>query len=74
MVVKKGVKAMKISTAQLDRRQAELGLTRKAVAELAGISRQTMSAIAQRGTCEPITLGKIAKALGVDPADLIKED
>ena len=38
------------------------------------ISRQTMSTIAQRGTCEPTTLGKIAKALGVDPADLIKED
>ena len=65
---------MKFNTVKLNMMQAELGLTRKAIAERAGISRQNLSTIAQRGTCKPATLGKIAKALGIDPAELAKED
>lgn len=61
---------MKINVVALELYQAERGLNRGALAKLAGISRQSLSAIAKRGTCEPVTLGKLSKALGVAPAAL----
>jgi DNA-binding Xre family transcriptional regulator len=41
------------------------------VADEAGLTRQTVSAIIRRGKCKPVTLGKIAHALGVEPKDLV---
>lgn len=44
------------------------------VANETGIRRQTVAnAALERGT-SPLTLGKIARALGVDPADLLKKE
>lgn len=41
------------------------------VADEAGLTRQTVSAIVHNGRCKPVTLGKIARALGVEPKDLV---
>lgn len=65
---------MKFNKTALQLRQAELGLNQTALAELTGISRSSLSTISQRGTCSPVILGKIARALGVSPADLVKEE
>ena len=35
--------------------------------------RDSISTIKKRGTCTPASLAKLAKALEVDPADLIEE-
>lgn len=46
--------------------------TFKALAQKAGITRQSISYIKARGTCAPESAIKIAKALGVDVADLLE--
>ena len=40
----------------------------------AGTSPQTLTRIRRGEDVLPATLGRIAKALGVDPADIIKEE
>lgn len=64
---------MTINTQRIETRLAELGLTKKAYAENCGISRQNVSTIIRRGTCEPKTAGKLAAGLGVPVAEIIKE-
>ena len=39
-----------------------------------GLSPQTLSRIKNGNEVMPVTVGKIAKALGVDPADIIEEE
>ena len=53
---------------------AQQGLTKAALAELAGVARQNISIILGRGTCTPATAGKLAKGLGVPVADIVEED
>ncbi len=62
---------MKLNKIKLDLLQAEKGLTGAELARKAGMSRQTFSTIRQRGTCTPITAGKIAHALGVPVESLL---
>lgn len=64
---------MTINTQRIEMMLAERGLTKSAYAESCGISRQNVSTIIRRGTCEPKTAGKLAAGLGVDVADIIKE-
>lgn len=64
---------MTISAIKIETRLAELGITKAALAERCGVSRQNISAIVRRGTCEPRTAGKLAKGLGLDVAELIGE-
>lgn len=52
---------------------AERGMTKASLAENCGISRQNVSTIIRRGTCEPKTAGKLAAGLGVPVADIIEE-
>lgn len=52
---------------------AEREMTRSALAALCGISRQNISTILTRGTCEPKTAGKLAKGLGIPVDELVKE-
>lgn len=65
---------MKIDVSKIKMFLAERGLTRAAYAELCGISRQNISTILTRGTCEPRTAGKLAKGLGVPVSTIIKEE
>lgn len=64
---------MNISVRRIEAMLAERGMTRKALAEQCGISRQNISTIIRRGTCEPKTAGKLAAGLGVHVAEIIEE-
>lgn len=61
---------MNISKQKIELLQAEQGLTTVAFSKLAGISRQSISTIKQRGTCNPINAAKLAAALGVSVAQI----
>lgn len=65
---------MKINSTKLELLTAQKGLTLGQLAELSGITRQSISTIKLRGTCMAKTLVKLASALGIDPADLIAEE
>lgn len=64
---------MTINTTRIETTLAERGLTKAAYAAKCGISRQNVSTIIRRGTCEPKTAGKLAAGLGIPVADIIKE-
>lgn len=64
---------MNISTRKIETMLAERGMTKSALSESCGISRQNISTIIRRGTCEPKTAGKLALGLGVPVAELIEE-
>lgn len=61
-----GGEEMRINTQRLELLLAERGMTKSALADKAGISRQNISTILRRGTAEPKTVGKLAVGLGVD--------
>lgn len=64
---------MTINTQRIETILAERGLTKAALAANCGISRQSISTIIRRGTCEPKTAGKLAAGLGVPVAEIIEE-
>ncbi len=67
---------MTIDVQRIETMLAERGLTKAALAQNCGISRQNVSTIIRRGTrgtCEPKTAGKLAAGLGVPVADIVKE-
>lgn len=64
---------MTISATKINLLKAEQRLTNVSLAERSGISRQSISTILLRGTCTPITAGKLARGLGVSVADIIRE-
>lgn len=64
---------MKINAQYIEIKLAELGLTKKDLAANCGISRQSISTILRRGTCEPKTAGKLARGLGVPVAEVLAE-
>lgn len=53
---------------------AEIGLNKSEYAKRCNISRQNISTILRRGSCEPITAGKLAKGLGVPVSEIMKSD
>lgn len=65
---------MRINVTKIKIILANCQMTHTKLADLSGISRQSISTIMTRGTCEPRTAGKIAKALGVDACEIIKEE
>ena len=65
---------MNINATRIAMILAEKRLTKTALAELSGVSRQNICTILGRGTCEPATAGKLAKGLGVPVAEIVKED
>ncbi len=73
-VVIRGVSDMNINTIKLETMLAERGLTKSALAQSCGISRQNVSTIIRRGTCEPKTAGKLAAGLGVPVSDIIGKE
>lgn len=63
---------MTINTAKIETMLAERGMTKTVYAANCGISRQNISTIIRRGTCEPKTAGKLAAGLGIPVAEIIK--
>ena len=68
-----GHKYMKISIRKIEAIMARNGFTKSVLSERSGISRQNISTITLRGTCEPKTAGRIAQALGVDVTEIMDE-
>ena len=62
----------------VDRRKIEIflaenGLSKSEFAKRCNISRQNVSTILKRGSCEPITAGKLARGLGVPVSEIVTE-
>ena len=51
---------MTINAIRIESILAERDMTKAALAERCGVSRQNISTIIRRGTCEPRTAGKLA--------------
>lgn len=64
---------MHISKRQIKIYMALNGLTTKVLANRMNTQANNLSTVLTRGTCRPETAGRIAKALGVDVADIIEE-
>lgn len=62
---------MYIRTELIHRRMEELMLTRSDIAQVISISEKTMDGILCRGICSPITMGRLARVLGVEPWELV---
>lgn len=52
---------------------AQRTITLKELANLAGINPQNLSVILHRGTCRPVTAGRIASALNIPVEQIVKE-
>ena len=65
---------MRIDRYKLLVEMAKKDLTTFNLAELAGVSRGTVSSIRSGKACSIQTAGKIARALGVDVTEILKED
>lgn len=63
---------MQIDSIKIKLILAEQEMTKTDLAERAGISRQSISNILTRRTCEPKTAGKLAKGLGVPVTEITK--
>ena len=72
--LEKGVKMLNLNVSFIDKSLAVKGLTQKRLAEMAGLYRQNISAILKKGSCTPITAGKIAAALNVNIDEIIKSE
>lgn len=65
---------MKINSKKIKSIMQEKLMTQKALANEASISTATVNNALLKGSCSVLTAGKIAKALGVDPAQIIKAE
>lgn len=63
---------MKINVRKIELLLVERNMTKTALAEKSGISRQNISTILGRGTCEPRTAAKLANGLGVEICKIIE--
>lgn len=63
---------MKISKRKITALMGAKLMTQVKLAEVAGVSRATINSALLKGSCSIQTVGKIAKALGVDPMEIIK--
>lgn len=69
-----GLKALKVCVNRIRRFMGANLLTQLALAEMAGVSRVTINSTLLKGSCSTVTAGKIAKALGVNPEDIIEKE
>ena len=65
---------MKISRKKIEVQQARSGISSAQIAELCNTSVQVISRVLEKGVCNPVTLGKIARALGVDPEEITDDE
>lgn len=65
---------MRLNANKIKMLLAERGLAQYELAEISGVSRQTVSVMLQKESCHPDTLLKIARALDVEPQELIRKE
>lgn len=65
---------MKIDSIKIKLLMADQEIKQSDLAERCGISRQNISTMLARGTCSIAKVGKLAKALGVETREIIKEE
>ena len=65
---------MRIKAKKIIEKMSEKLMTQKALAEVSGVSRITINNTIHKSSCSIPTVAKIAKALGVDPAELIEKE
>ena len=63
---------MRLNRSKVQRLMIKGPNTQQELAAKAGISRQTMSAVMNGRNCRPELLGKISKALGVEPEEIVE--
>lgn len=63
---------MKISKRKITALMGANLMTQIRLAEVSGVSRATINTALLKGSCSIQTAGKIAKALGVDPVEIIE--
>lgn len=71
---KNGGETVKLKAFELETMIAERGMTKSDFAKVCGISRQNISTIIRRGTCNPTTAVKLANGLNVNVRDIIAEE
>lgn len=64
---------MRLDRVKVSLIMAKLVINQVILAEKAGISRQTLSAVMNGRNCRPELLGRISKALGVEPEEIIEQ-
>lgn len=64
---------MKIDKSKLEIAMARAELNRNTLAEKANMPVPTVCNVYARGTCKPATAGRIAKALGCDVTEILKD-
>lgn len=69
---KKEEEKLKVSKEKLEIAMARAELNRNTLAEKAGMPIPTICNVYQRQTCKPATVGRIAKALGVDVTEILE--
>ena len=63
---------MILNTTKIELIMAEREMSKTELAQLIGMANQNLSTLLARGTCYPKTVGRLAKAMGVAPAEIIK--
>lgn len=63
---------MRLNRTKIQLLMAKRLISQAALADNAGVSRQSMSAVMNGRNCRPELLGKIAKALEVEPEEIIE--
>lgn len=65
---------MKIDKSRVRLFMAEQKLTNKAVAKRIGMHANNLSAVLNRGSCNPVTAARIAEGLGIHVSEIVKKD
>ena len=63
---------MKVNTQKIEMLLGKRNMTKAALSEKSGISRQSISTIIGRGTCLPVTAAKLASGLDVDIDEIVE--
>lgn len=63
---------MKINTLRIKQHMYANLMTQQQLAKAAGVSRATINCTLLKGSCSIQTAGKIAKAMGVRPSEIIE--
>lgn len=65
---------MRLDNIKIKLLMAELEINQTVLAEKVGVSRQNISLMLCRGTCSIVNAGRLAKALGVDVREIVREE